>query len=146
MGGSFLLWLMATAAVVTGQGGAVAALKIAADLGFVLFAASACFALSAVFLRFAGARLPILDGVSEHAYGIYLFHYVFVIWTQYLLLGAALPGILKGLIVFVVTLALSWGVTAGLGRVPLAARVIGASPGSRRSEIRDRKQQPLSLR
>jgi glucans biosynthesis protein C len=142
MGGAFLLWLVTTALIVKGQAPALPAVKIAADLGFVLFGASACFGLAAVFLRFAAGRRPLLDGVSEHAYGIYWVHYVFVIWTQYLLLGIALPGVLKGMIVFTVTLALSWGASAGLGRLPLAARVIGA-PGVRRSEIGSRKEQPL---
>src|SRR5436853_1229834 len=105
---AFVLWIIPTALVVKGYGAALPGLQIVADLGAVLFAASACFGLSAVFLRFAAVRLPILDGVSENAYGIYLFHYVFVIWTQYLLLGVDLPAIAKGLIVLGVTVVLSW--------------------------------------
>jgi hypothetical protein len=29
-----------------------------------------------------------LDSLSQHAYGIYFVHYVFVIWLQYILLNA----------------------------------------------------------
>ncbi len=131
---SFLLWIIPTGLIVKGQGAALPPVQIAADLGFVLFAASACFGFAAVFLRFAGARWPIFDSVSENAYGIYLFHYVFVIWTQYLLLGVSLPAIAKGLIVFAVTVVLSWAASAALRRVPVAGRVIGAARG-RKPEI-----------
>jgi surface polysaccharide O-acyltransferase-like enzyme len=78
--------------------------------------------------------LPVLDGVSENAYGIYLFHYVVVLWTQYLLLDISLPAIVKGLIVFSVTLALSWAAAAGLARIPVVGRIIGPA--------RRRKPQP----
>jgi peptidoglycan/LPS O-acetylase OafA/YrhL len=136
---SFVLWIVPTGLIVNGHGATLPGLQILADLGAVLFAASACFGLSAASLRFAAARRPVLDGVSEHAYGIYLFHYVFVIWTQYLLLGIALPGIAKGAIVFAVTLALSWAASAALSRVPVAGRVIGAASRSQKSEIRGQK-------
>ena len=124
---SFVLWVIPTGLIVKGHGAALPGLQILADLGAVLFAASACFGMSAAFLRFAAARWPIFDAVSENAYGIYLFHYVFVIWTQYLLLGVALPAIAKGLIVFAVTVVLSWAASAALRRVPVAGRVIGAA-------------------
>jgi peptidoglycan/LPS O-acetylase OafA/YrhL len=121
---AFVLWITATGLIVTGQGAALPGLQIAADLGFVLFAASACFGLAAAFLRFAAARWPVFDSISENAYGIYLFHYVFVIWTQYALLGLALPAVVKGVIVFTVTLALSWTATAIMCRIPLGARLM----------------------
>ena len=63
--------------------------------------------------------------LSNHAYGIYLVHYVFVIWLQYLLLGVALFAIAKGLIVFTVTIVLSWLTTAAVCLVPIGARVLG---------------------
>jgi surface polysaccharide O-acyltransferase-like enzyme len=88
---AFVLWIIPTALIVKGQGEAVAALKIVADLGFVLSSATSCFALAALFLRFAAAPRPLLDSLSQHAYGIYFVHYVFVIWLQYILLNAPLP-------------------------------------------------------
>ena len=131
---SFVLWIVPTGLIVKGHGAALPGLQILADLGAVLFAASACFGLSAVFLRFAAVRLPILDGVSENAYGIYLFHYVFVLWTQYLLLDVSLPAIAKGGIVLAVSLVLSWAASAALRRVPVAGRVIGAAGAGVRSQ------------
>jgi glucans biosynthesis protein C len=121
---SFVLWIVPTALIVRGRGAALPGLQIVADLGVVLFAASACFGMAALFLRFAGTRRPFFDSVSENAYGIYLFHYVFVIWTQYLLLGVALPAVAKGVIVFAVTLTLSWAATLAMCRIPIGARLM----------------------
>ena len=41
----------------------------------------------ALFLRFGQDRAWWSDSLSEHAYGIYVLHYVFVVWLQYMLLG-----------------------------------------------------------
>jgi hypothetical protein len=75
-----------------------------------------------LFLRCATWRSPVVDSLSKHAYTIYLVHYVFVIWLQYALLGAAIPAIVKGLTVFAGALFLSWGIAVGAGRLSLLAR------------------------
>ena len=67
-----------------------------------------------------------LDSLSENAYGMYLVHYVFVVWMQYALLDAALLAIAKATIVFGVTLLLSWATTAAIRGIPLGSRLIGA--------------------
>ncbi|HEV2623591.1 MAG TPA: hypothetical protein VGV62_00490 [Xanthobacteraceae bacterium] len=87
-----------------------------------LVVTTVCLAFSAVFLRFANARSAVTDSLSEHAYAIYFVHYVFVVWLQYALLGAAMPAIAKGVLVFAGTLLLSWGVAAGAGRLALLAQ------------------------
>jgi len=125
---SFLVWISATAMVVKGH--ALPGLSIVSGIGLALYAASTCFAASAIFLRFTTARRPLLDAVSENAYGIYLFHYVFVLWMQYLLLGVDLPAIFKAVIVFGCTIVLSWAATAAVCSVPFGARMIR---GQRRS-------------
>jgi hypothetical protein len=122
--GSFVLWLVPTALMVEGATVAIPVLRLAAALGYVLYTASMCFGLAAVFLRFAAAPRPILGSVSEFAFGIYLFHYVFVIWSQYLLLDFALPAVVKGLVAFTATAGLSWAATAAMCRIPLGARLI----------------------
>jgi surface polysaccharide O-acyltransferase-like enzyme len=129
---AFLLWIIPTALIVK-ETLTVPGLQLVADLGFVLSAASACFALAAVFLRFAAARRPIFEGMSEHAYGIYFVHYPFVLWLQYLLLGAPLFAIVKAAAVFAGAMMLSWATTAAICRVPLGARVMG---GTRRELAR----------
>jgi hypothetical protein len=132
-GAAFLLWIIPTALIVNGY--AVVGLQIVADLGFVLSSATICFALMAIFLRFATSRQPLLDSLSEHAYGIYLVHYLFVVWLQYLLLGAPLFAAAKAAIVFSGTLFLSWATTAAMCRIPIGARVMG---GRRRELVRAR--------
>ena len=78
----------------------------------------------ALFLRFMNKPVLWLNSLSPNAYGIYLIHYVFVIWLQYLLLDANLPAVAKAAIVFSATLALSWGTIATVRRVPAVARII----------------------
>jgi hypothetical protein len=59
---------------------------------------------------------------------------VFVVWLQYALLDAALPAIAKGVIVFIISLMLSWAVAAGIDRLPWRAVLVRAkspAPGSR---------------
>ena len=46
------------------------------------------------------------------AYGIFLVHYPIVLWLQYWLFDYDLPAIVKATIAFVLTVVLSWGVTA----------------------------------
>jgi glucan biosynthesis protein C len=122
----FALWVAPTALTMTAWGKELPALQLAANLGFVLSCATGCFFFAAVFLRFATNRSRLGDSLSENAYGMYLVHYVFVVWLQYLLLGLALFAIAKAAIVFGVTLLLSWAATALMYRVPLGARILGA--------------------
>jgi len=120
----FLLWIIPTALIMDGRA-SVPGLKIIADFGFVLASAASCFGLAAVFLRLATNRWSVFDSLSENAYGIYLVHYVFVIWLQYILLGFPLFAIAKAAIVFSGTLILSWATTAAMCRVPIGARLVG---------------------
>jgi peptidoglycan/LPS O-acetylase OafA/YrhL len=120
---AFLLWIVPTALIVNGT--TLPGLQIVADLGFVLCAASACLALFAVFLRFAGSHRPMLASLADNAYGIYFVHYVFVLWLQYILLGAPLFAVAKAAIVFTGTLSLSWGTTWAVCRIPIGARLMG---------------------
>ena len=127
---SFIVWISCSALIVTGHG--VPGLQIIAELGQALFAATACFAAAATFLRFGAKPWPSFHGISENSYGIYLFHYVFILWAQYLLLSVAIPAIAKGVIVLGVTLVLSWAVTAAVCAIPLGARVLR---GQRRTAL-----------
>ena len=75
----------------------------------VLYSATLSMAFLALFLRFVHVRHRWVDSLSDNAYAIYLVHYPFVIWSQYVLLGSSLPATTKALVVFGVSLALSWG-------------------------------------
>jgi glucans biosynthesis protein C len=129
---AFLVWIIPTALVVSRQGSGLLALQVVADIGFAASSATSCFALVALFLRFA-VRWPMLSNLSENAYGIYLIHYVFVIWLQYALLGTALFAIIKAAIVFLGALALSWITSAITCRIPLVEHLIS---GKRRELVR----------
>jgi hypothetical protein len=120
----FLLWIIPTALVVTASGPAPAGLQTIADLGFVLSSATACFGLAAVFSRFGARPWPVFDRLSENAYGIYLVHYLFVIWLQYTLLAVPFFAIAKAVIVFTGTLVLSWAASAAVCSTPIGARLL----------------------
>jgi GNAT superfamily N-acetyltransferase len=123
--GSLLSWMALTA--LTMHGNAPLALQAVADLSFVLACFANCFGVLAVILRFARRRSRLFDSLKDNAYGMYLVHYVFVVWLQYALLGADLPAVLKSALVFAGTLLASWGATAGLRSVPAAAPILGAA-------------------
>jgi peptidoglycan/LPS O-acetylase OafA/YrhL len=88
------------------------AAPFAARLGASIAYAPACIAggmfMLAVFLRFSRAHSRVLDSLSTNAYGIYLVHYVFIVWLQFALLPAGLPPVVKAAIVFAGTFVLSW--------------------------------------
>jgi len=114
---TFLLWMATMAPATFGHSNVL--IDLCAYVAVALVVTTVCLAFSAVFLRFASARSTVTDSLSEHAYAIYLVHYVFVVWLQYALLGAAMPAIAKGVLVLAGTLLLSWGVAAGAGRLAL---------------------------
>ena len=107
--------------------------QIAAAFGFVLACASGCFVLLALCLRFAVERTRILDSLSVNAYSMYLLHYVFIVWLQYILLPIALFAAGKAAIVFGGTLALSWAAAMALGNVPWADHLAQAKRWARAS-------------
>jgi glucans biosynthesis protein C len=123
---AFLLWVAPTALILKLRGVAPLGLQISADLGFVLSCAGSSFFLVAVFLHFASNHSRALDSLSRNAYGMYLVHYVFVVWLQYALLNAPLFALAKAAIVFGVTLALSWGTSAASRCLPLPSLELGA--------------------
>lgn len=97
---------------------------IAMDAGFVLSCAASSFAFMALFVRFARSRSRFFDSLSANSYGIYLVHYAFVSWLQYALLTASLPAAIKGALVFLGALGLSWATAQTLRRIPAVARVM----------------------
>ena len=98
--------------------------RMAYGLAFALFSAAMTFAEPAIFLHFAKASLRLLDAIRPSAYGIFLVHYVFIIWLQYGVYEPAWSPFVKFAIVFVGTLSLSWATTLLSRRIPLVARMI----------------------
>ena len=58
------------------------------------------------------------------AFGMFLVHYPIVLWLHYWMFDFAIPAIAKGLIAFVLTVLLSWGVTEALRKIPGASHVL----------------------
>lgn len=122
---SFLLWACLMGLTIDNPAAPIA-LQLFVGLAFVLACASSCFLLLGLFVRFAARRVRILDGLRSAAYGMYLVHYVFVVWLQYALLNISMPAVVKAAIVFVGTVLLSWAtVAAALRWIPAATQVIG---------------------
>jgi fucose 4-O-acetylase-like acetyltransferase len=99
-------------------------------LFFACFSASQTLNLLALFLKFESRGRSILDSLRESSFGIFLIHYLPLLWLQYALYGLTLApamqatAILKALIVFVLTLAISWAATGALRKIPGVAQVL----------------------
>ena len=91
---------------------------------FAIFSAVMAFTVLATSLRLSRASLWLLDAMQPQAYGIFLFHYMFIIWVQYFVYDPAWPAGVKAAIVFAVTLGGSWLLTVLLRKIPLVARTI----------------------
>jgi Acyltransferase family len=118
----FLLWAAPTAVTISDWSNAPLVLKLATGMGFVAACAAGCLCLLAICLRFAHGRRRVFDSLSANAYRMYLVHYVFAVWLQYMLLDTALFAIGKAAIVFGGTLSMSWAIAATLGGVSTASR------------------------
>src|SRR5206468_3730431 len=98
--------------------------KVAYGLAFAAFSAAMAFTLLTASLRLSRSNLSLLDAMQPEAYGIFLFHYVFIIWLQYVVYELAIGAGVKAAIVFAGTLSGSWLLTAVLRKIPLVARTI----------------------
>jgi hypothetical protein len=121
-----LLWMGLTALAMAYSNPGPLGLQIIVDISFALACASGGFFVMAACLRFGAKRSRILDSVANKSFGLYLFHYIFVVWLQYALLGVALFAIAKAMIVFGGTLLLAWMTTTVMRCVPFGLLLIGA--------------------
>ena len=99
--------------------------QIAAALSFVLTCFASCFFTLGASVRFAQFRTRLCDSLKDNAYGMYLIHYLFIVWLQFATLATGLPAILKATIVFAGAVALSWAATAGLRQISAVSQIIG---------------------
>jgi surface polysaccharide O-acyltransferase-like enzyme len=97
---------------------------VAYGLAFAAFSAAMTFTVVTVFLRCARSSLWLLDAMRPSAYGIYLLHFIFLIWLQYIVYDPAFPAFVKFAIVFIGTLSMSWALTVLLRKIPVVARTI----------------------
>ena len=94
------------------------------SLAFALFSAAMTFTVLTVSLAFASSGMKLLDAMRPSAYGIFLTHYIFILWLQYAVYDHSWPAVVKFAVVFAGTLALSWAVTWLLRKIPVVARMI----------------------
>jgi len=80
---------------------------------WVLSCCASCFGFVALFRGTVRKHRKWMDSVVRAAYMMYIVHYVFVIWTQYLLLPVSAPAEVKFVITLAATIAASW-LTASL--------------------------------
>ena len=93
-------------------------------LAFATFSAAMTFTVPALFLRFGRSPFRLLDAMRPQAYGIYLLHFIPLIWLQYAVYDPAIPAFVKFAIVFTGTLSMSWALTVLLRKIPVVARTI----------------------
>ncbi len=106
---SFGIWAGFTNLTLPDWSKAAIAAQLATALAFPVACATGGLFLVAVCLRFAAhIRQWALDSLSANAYGIYMLHYVFVVWLQYALLDSNLFGPAKAAIVLTGALIMSW--------------------------------------
>ena len=132
---SFFLWGELTSLTLPDWNASPLPARLAAALAFPLACAAGVLSLFTMALRRLNFPHRALDSLSANAYGIYLVHYVVVVWVQYAILEVALPAVAKGVIVLGLALPVSWGVSAGLRAFfPLLARL-----GSRDALLQQRR-------
>jgi glucans biosynthesis protein C len=113
--------------------------RLASAAAFSFACAAGVMAYVAIALRLLRARDRLLDSLSKNAYGIYLVHYVFVLWLGYAFVGVPLNAPAKMIIVFSTALVLSWLTSVGAGAmVAVVAKVSNkARVGRTRATPRD---------
>jgi hypothetical protein len=100
-------------------------LRFGVDICFAAACASGCFFMLSLCLRFGSVRSRIFDQLSKNAFGMYLFHYIFVVWLQYALLGVALFAVAKAAFVFGGTLLFALATTNAMRFSRLGSLLIG---------------------
>jgi glucans biosynthesis protein C len=83
-----------------------------------------CLAFLSVFRRFVHRSGRIWNSLCDNAYGIYLVHYIFILWCQYALLTAELPAAVKFGITFLFSLTASWLLSGLLRKIPLIKKYV----------------------
>ena len=103
------------------------AILLIASLSYPVACACGGLTLLALCLRFAGGvRFWVLDSLSANAYGIYLIHYMFVVWLQYALLGSGLIAPAKAVVVLAIALPVSWLICVGYSRLVAGPNAVAA--------------------
>jgi len=121
----FVLWMALTSLVLRDAASAPLVLRFGVDICFAVACASGCFSMLSLCLRFAAVRSRIFDQLSKNAFGLYLLHYIFVVWLQYALLGVALFAVAKAALVIGGTLLFTLATTKAMRFSRFGSLLIG---------------------
>jgi glucan biosynthesis protein C len=99
-------------------------MEIINNLLFVLCCTLTSIAFISTFSKLVLKKITWWDSLSKHAYLIYLVHFVYVTWLQFGLLNVNIPAGFKFLIVFLLSLGLSWGTAYLLRKITLVKKYL----------------------
>jgi surface polysaccharide O-acyltransferase-like enzyme len=94
---------------------------------YIIYAASctiSCIAFITAFRKLIYKENSWWNSLSENAYLIYLVHYVFIVWCQFLLLKFDIPAFIKFSITFIFALSLSWIVSILLRKIRIVNKYL----------------------
>ena len=123
-------WMAATGVTLIWPSFAPLPMKFLSSLAYVGASVATVMLLMALATRFGGERFAWLELVSRNSLGIFVIHYMPVVWMQYLMTVAPLPAFLKAAIVFAVALPFSVGVAVAMRRNAVLGRLIGEEPST----------------
>jgi hypothetical protein len=89
------------------------------DLFYTVSCTLSCIAFITIFRKLIHTPRSWWSSLSNNAYLIYLIHFIFVIWCQFLLLRYNIPVFFKFLITLTVALSFSWFVSHYLRKIKL---------------------------
>ena len=119
------LWMGLTGVTLSFPGFAPLTMRVLSGLAYVGASVAGVMLLMALVTRFCSERISWLEPLSRNSLGIFILHYVPLVWMQYALTGAPLPAILKALIVLLVAFAISLAGALALRRSEWTAWLIG---------------------
>lgn len=91
---------------------------------FVLTGLMLSISFIVIFKRFVNDSYKWWNSISENAYMIYLCHYIFVIWFQFLLLNIELSAIAKFFVTFILSFLISWGLSIILRKIEFVRKYL----------------------
>ncbi|HVU54883.1 MAG TPA: acyltransferase [Puia sp.] len=105
---SWLWWMTAGVAAFIVQAFIFPGDGLPHSMFFALTTSLTCIAFLGVFKVLSNTESHIGRSLSGAAYGMYLVHYIFVVWMQYALVHIDLPAGVKFMIVFITATLASW--------------------------------------
>jgi len=94
---------------------------------YAIYAASCALSSMAfitVFRKFIHTEKQWWNSLSKNAYLIYIVHFIFVLWTQFLLMKFNIPAFIKFSLTFTISLSLSWVLSYWLRKIKIIKKYI----------------------